>query len=83
VALLPACPAFPHALITSKRTLKAFTRNGDWIIYTEMIRRGVFLAPYHHGYICWRHSDADIQTILGAAEEALSAAADENTSAIN
>lgn len=39
--------------------------------YTQMIRRGVFLAPYHHGYICYRHSDDDIQTILGAAEESL------------
>lgn len=39
--------------------------------YTEMIRRGVFLAPYHHGYICWRHTDEDIQYILGATEESM------------
>lgn len=44
--------------------------------YTEMIRRGVFLAPYHHGYVCWRHSDQDIQTVVGAAGESLRAALD-------
>lgn len=44
--------------------------------YTEMIRRGVFLAPYHHGYICWRHSDDDIRTVIGAAEEAFKASFD-------
>jgi glutamate-1-semialdehyde-2,1-aminomutase len=42
--------------------------------YTEMIRRGVFLAPYHHGYVCWRHTDEDIETVIGAAGEALQAA---------
>lgn len=42
--------------------------------YTEMIRRGVFLAPYHHGYICWRHTDEDMETVIGAASEALAAA---------
>jgi glutamate-1-semialdehyde aminotransferase len=29
--------------------------------YTELIRRGVFLQPYHHGYICYRHTDADLR----------------------
>lgn len=26
--------------------------------YTQLIRRGVFMQPYHHGYICYRHEDA-------------------------
>ncbi|MEW6280248.1 MAG: aspartate aminotransferase family protein [Candidatus Eremiobacterota bacterium] len=38
--------------------------------YTEMIRRGIFMAPYHHGYICCRHSDEDIDAVLAAADEA-------------
>ena len=29
--------------------------------YTELIRRKVFLQPYHHGYIAYRHSDEDIK----------------------
>ncbi|MCC6160339.1 MAG: aminotransferase class III-fold pyridoxal phosphate-dependent enzyme [Deltaproteobacteria bacterium] len=39
--------------------------------YTEVIRRGVFLQPYHHGYICWRHTQADLDQAVGAVEEAL------------
>jgi glutamate-1-semialdehyde aminotransferase len=29
--------------------------------YTELIRRKVFLQPYHHGYICYRHTDEDLR----------------------
>lgn len=28
--------------------------------YTQLIRRGVFLQPYHHGYICYRHTEEDL-----------------------
>ncbi|MCZ7583233.1 MAG: aminotransferase class III-fold pyridoxal phosphate-dependent enzyme [Deltaproteobacteria bacterium] len=41
--------------------------------YTEVIRRGVFLQPYHHGYIAWRHTDVDLDQAAGAIEEALKA----------
>lgn len=39
--------------------------------YTETIRRGLFIQPFHHGYIAHRHSDADIDAALKAIEEAL------------
>ncbi len=39
--------------------------------YTETIRRGLFIQPYHHGYICHRHTDQDLKDALGAIEEAL------------
>lgn len=39
--------------------------------YTEVIRRGVFLQPYHHGYIAWRHTEEDLDKAVGAVEEAL------------
>jgi glutamate-1-semialdehyde aminotransferase len=29
--------------------------------YTELIRRNVFLQPYHHGYIAYRHTDEDLK----------------------
>ncbi|MCL2434877.1 MAG: aminotransferase class III-fold pyridoxal phosphate-dependent enzyme [Lentimicrobiaceae bacterium] len=29
--------------------------------YTELIRRKVFLQPYHHGYVCYRHTDEDLR----------------------
>jgi len=39
--------------------------------YTETIRRGLFIQPYHHGYICFRHTDADLEAALTAIDESL------------
>jgi glutamate-1-semialdehyde aminotransferase len=39
--------------------------------YTQLIRRKVFLQPYHHGYICYRHTDTDLAYTVGAIEESL------------
>jgi glutamate-1-semialdehyde aminotransferase len=39
--------------------------------YTETIRRGLFVQPFHHWYISARHSDADLKKALGAIREAL------------
>lgn len=41
------------------------------LFYTEVIRRGVFLQPYHHAYICYRHTEEELNTVVGAVEEAL------------
>jgi len=29
--------------------------------YRQLIRRKVFLQPYHHGYICYRHTNDDLE----------------------
>lgn len=39
--------------------------------YTGLIRRGVFLQPYHHGYICYRHTDADLAFTVQAIKDSL------------
>ena len=39
--------------------------------YTQLIRRKVFLQPYHHGYICYRHTDEDLAYTVGAIRESL------------
>ncbi len=39
--------------------------------YTELIRRKVFLQPYHHGYICYRHTQKDLDYTISAIEESL------------
>ena len=39
--------------------------------YTQVIRRGVFLQPYHHGYIAFRHTDADLDRAAEVIKEAL------------
>ncbi|GAB4280129.1 MAG: aminotransferase class III-fold pyridoxal phosphate-dependent enzyme [Candidatus Rifleibacteriota bacterium] len=40
--------------------------------YTQLIRRKVFLQPYHHGYICYRHTEQDLKYTLEAIDQALS-----------
>ncbi|MDD2636929.1 MAG: aminotransferase class III-fold pyridoxal phosphate-dependent enzyme [Bacteroidales bacterium] len=39
--------------------------------YTELIRRGVFLQPFHHGYVAYRHTDEDLQHAANMIEESL------------
>lgn len=39
--------------------------------YTQTIRRGLFIQPFHHWYIAHRHSDGDLDRALGAIEESL------------
>lgn len=39
--------------------------------YTFLIRNGVFLQPYHHGYICYRHTEDDLQRTTTVIEDAL------------
>jgi glutamate-1-semialdehyde aminotransferase len=39
--------------------------------YTQLIRRKVFLQPYHHGYICFRHTDEDLAYTVNAIRESL------------
>ena len=39
--------------------------------YTQLIRRKVFLQPYHHGYICARHTKEDLDYTINAIEESL------------
>ena len=29
--------------------------------YRQLIRRKVFLQPYHHGYIAYRHTTVDLE----------------------
>ena len=39
--------------------------------YTQTIRRGLFIQPYHHWYIAYRHTEADLEKALWAIQEAL------------
>jgi len=39
--------------------------------YTQCIRRGLFVQPYHHWYICYRHTEADLNRALKVVEEGL------------
>ena len=44
--------------------------------YTETIRRGLFVQPFHHWYISARHTEADLKKAISAIEEALAVVAE-------
>ncbi|MBN2154471.1 MAG: aminotransferase class III-fold pyridoxal phosphate-dependent enzyme [Candidatus Lokiarchaeota archaeon] len=39
--------------------------------YRQLIRRKVFLQPYHHGYICYRHTKEDLEYTATMIDESL------------
>ncbi len=39
--------------------------------YTQMIRRGFFFTPHHHAYICYRHTEKDLDLTVQAIEESI------------
>ena len=39
--------------------------------YRQLIRRKVFLQPFHHGYICYRHTDDDLDYAAEMINESL------------
>jgi glutamate-1-semialdehyde aminotransferase len=39
--------------------------------YTQTIRRGLFIQPFHHWYIAHRHTDADLDRALRVIAESL------------
>lgn len=45
--------------------------------YTEAIRRNLFIQPYHHWYICHRHTDNDLTRALEVVEGSLKIVAKE------
>jgi glutamate-1-semialdehyde aminotransferase len=45
--------------------------------YTQCIRRGLFVQPYHHWYIAYRHTDDDLARALDVVEESLAYVAQE------
>jgi glutamate-1-semialdehyde aminotransferase len=41
--------------------------------YAALAQAGVFAHPRHHGFLCWRHSQADLDQILAACRQAAGA----------
>jgi len=68
-AHLSGIPQMPF--ITFPRDEKKLYKELRTEFYTQLIRRKVFLQPYHHGYIAYRHSESDLTYAVGAIEESL------------
>ena len=61
----------PMFYITFRRDKAATHRAKRDDFYTQLIRRGIFLHPHHHGYIAYRHTEADLDTAAAAIDEAM------------
>jgi glutamate-1-semialdehyde aminotransferase len=44
--------------------------------YTQCIRRGLFVQPFHHWYIAYRHTEEDLTRALDVVEQALAVVAE-------
>ncbi len=60
----------PMFFITFKKDENKIYRRKREAFYTQLIRRGIFMQPYHHGYICYRHTDDDFLRTRQAVTEA-------------
>ncbi len=61
----------PMMFITFKKDAAKTYKAKRTDFYTQLIRRKVFLQPYHHGYVCYRHTQEDIDHTIHAVHEAL------------
>ncbi len=68
-AHLSGIPQMPF--ITFPRDKQKLYKQLRNTFYTELIRRGIFLQPYHHGYIAYRHTDEDLDNAVSMIAESL------------
>ena len=61
----------PMFFITFRKDPDKIYKQRRTEFYTQLIRRGVFMQPYHHGYLCYRHTDDDLAAAAAAVTEAL------------
>jgi glutamate-1-semialdehyde aminotransferase len=61
----------PMFFITFKKDEANTQRARRDDFYTQLIRRGIFFTPHHHGYICYRHTEQDLDITVNAIDEAL------------
>jgi glutamate-1-semialdehyde aminotransferase len=58
----------PMFFVTFRKDPEKLYRQRRTAFYTQLIRRGIFLQPYHHGYICHRHTPEDLDRTLDAID---------------
>jgi glutamate-1-semialdehyde aminotransferase len=61
----------PMFFITFKSDTEKVYRKRRNEFFTQLIRQGIFMQPYHHGYICYRHCEEDLKKSLKAVENSL------------
>ena len=61
----------PMFYITFKKEASGSYKGKRRDFYTHLIRRGFFFTPFHHAYICYRHTEQDLDSTAHAIDEAL------------
>lgn len=61
----------PMSFVTFRRDASRLQKARRDDFYTQLIRRGIFFTPHHHGYICYRHTPEDLDVALAAMDEAM------------
>ncbi len=61
----------PMFFVTFKKDAQKTYKKRRMDFYAQLIRRGVFMHPYHHGYIAYRHTGEDIDKTVNAIDDAL------------
>ncbi len=61
----------PMFFITFKKDEKKTYKEKRMEFYAQLIRKGIFMHPYHHGYIAYRHTDEDLTRTVTVISESL------------
>jgi len=61
----------PMMYISFEKDEKGLYKKKRNDFYALLVRRGIFLQPYHHGYICYRHTEEDLNNAVQAIEESM------------
>ncbi len=65
----------PMPLICFKE-VDGFWEQRRELFYTQMVRRKIFIQPFHHGYISYRHTYEDLDYVLESMEKSLAIVAE-------
>ncbi len=61
----------PMMFISFKKDREKVYKKKRMDFYTQLIRRKVFMQPYHHSYIAYRHTQEDLDYSVKAINESL------------
>lgn len=61
----------PMFMITFTKGDPKTTRDRRTEFYTRLIRMGFFFTPHHHAYICFRHTEDDLNLTAAAIEDSM------------
>ncbi len=61
----------PMFYVTFKKDESGSHKTKRRDFYAQLIRRGFFFSPFHHGYISYRHTEEDLRLTLDAIDQSL------------